>query len=128
MPSPAGCLSVHALARVRRLPSSGIRSLVWRGGDGGRAMALLALSCRFRSELVGNSGATQRPSIGKAGSLPLDSASHVCLHLAFWSWAGIAVAKLACRMVCFPDVCPYVFCSHASRRTHDVRVLWAGVS
>src|SRR5262245_32965702 len=128
MPSPAGSLSVHALARVRRLPASSVRSVVWGGGDGVCALALLALSCRFRSELVGHPGATQRPSIGRAWSLPLDSASHVCLHLAFRSRAGIALAKLGCRMVCFRNVCTHVFCSHASRGTHDVRVLWPGVS
>src|SRR5215475_15458216 len=128
MRSPAGCLSVHAMARVRRLPDSAIRAMGWRGGDVSRALALLALSCRFRSELVDYPGATQRPSIGKLWSLPLDSASHVRLHLAFRPRAGIAFAKLACRMVCFRDVCPHVFRSRASRRTDDVRALRAGVS
>ncbi len=50
-------------------------------GDGGCALAVLAVSFGLGCELVGHVGTSQRPSIGHAGRLPVDPASDVCLDL-----------------------------------------------
>lgn len=57
MPAAADRLSVHKLARVCRLSPSAICSVGRDGGDGGRSLAVLAVACRSRPELVADPGA-----------------------------------------------------------------------
>src|ERR1039457_4041618 len=66
---------------------------------GVRAVALLAIPCRFGPKLVEDVGATPRTSVGPAWRLSSSASSDVCLDPALGSRAGIAAAKLPCLVV-----------------------------
>jgi hypothetical protein len=111
-----------------RLSPSDSGAIVRHRYSGVRAVALLAIPCRFGPKLVEDVGATPRTSVGPAWRLPFSASSDVCLDPALGSRPGIAAAKLARWVVSSRDFCGSIFSSGSSRRTNDVRVLWAGMS
>ena len=99
----------------------------WNSDHAYCTLAVLALSRRSRTELVGQSGTPHGPRTNQEWYLPIDPTSDVPLNLVMGDCAGTPFAELACRMVRSRDIRPDVFSPYSARRTNDVRVLWATV-